>query len=50
MEIICKKCIQPNTELEFLQAYTGKKVYFDINEANPYFYCVAEADDKQYVK
>lgn len=50
MEIICKKCIQPNTELEFLQAYTWKNVYFDINEANPYFYCVAEADNKQYVK
>jgi hypothetical protein len=50
MEVICNKCIQPNTEYKFIEAYTAKKVYFDIDERNPYFYCVAEADAKNYVK
>jgi hypothetical protein len=50
MEVICNKCIQPNTEYKFIEAYTAKEVYFDIDERNPYFYCVAEADAKNYVK
>jgi S-layer homology domain len=50
MEVICRKCIQPTVEIEFLTKYTGKPIYFDINETNKYFYCVAEADDKSYVR
>lgn len=50
MEVICKKCIQPNTEDYFVNTYTGKDVFFDINESNRYFYCVAEADAMDYVR
>gem|GEM_PF-535868 len=50
MEVICKKCIQPNTALDLLKSYTGKDVYFDISEKNKYFYCIAEADVKDYVR
>ena len=50
MEVICLKCIQPHTEDYFLDTYTWKDVFFDINETNKYFYCVAEADAKNYVK
>lgn len=50
MEVICERCIQPHTEYKFLSEYTGKDVYFDIDEKNPYFYCVAEADAKKYVR
>lgn len=50
MEVICLKCIQPHTEDYFLNAYTGKYVFFDINDSNKYFYCVADADAKSYVK
>lgn len=50
IEVICKKCIQPNTALDLLESYTGKDIYFDINEKNKYFYCVAEADAKDYVR
>ncbi len=50
MEVICERCIQPHTEYTFLSKYTGKDVYFDIDETNPYFYCVAEADAKKYVR
>lgn len=50
MEVVCKKCIQPNTEYSFLEAYTGKDVYFDIDEKNKYFYCVADADANDYVR
>lgn len=50
MEVICKKCIQPNTEDYFYETYTGKYVFFDINESNRYFYCIAEADALDYVR
>lgn len=50
MEVICERCIQPHTEYEFLEEYRNEDVYFDINNSNPYFYCVAEADKKNYVR
>jgi len=50
MEVICERCIQPHTEYKFIDKYFNEDVYFDISNANPYFYCVAEADDKNYVR
>lgn len=50
MEVICKRCIQPHTELSFLQEYANADIYFDIDNTNPYFYCVAEADKQNYVR
>jgi len=50
MEVICERCIQPHTEYSFIEKYQNQDVYFDIDSSNPYFYCVAEADDKNYVR
>jgi len=50
MEVICERCIQPHTESRFIEAYANKDVYFDIDSSNPYFYCVAEADARNYVR
>jgi len=50
MEVICERCIQPHTEFRFIEKYVNEDVYFDISNTNPYFYCVAEADDKNYVR
>jgi len=50
MEVICERCIQPHTEFRFIEKYFNEDVYFDINNTNPYFYCVAEADTQNYVR
>jgi len=50
MEVICERCIQPHTEFKFIEAYANEDVYFDIDNTNPYFYCVAEADARSYVR
>lgn len=50
MEVVCERCIWPHTELQFLQNYTTKDVYFDVQRENPYFYCIAEADANNYVR
>ena len=50
MEVICERCIQPHTEYKYISEYSGKDVYFDIDESNAYFYCVAEADKQNYVR
>ncbi len=48
-EVSCKKCIKPYTVQELVDTYSGKDVYFDINEQNKYFYCIADANDNWYV-
>lgn len=50
MEVICERCIQPHTEQNFIDRYFNEDVYFDIDNTNPYFYCVAEADAQNYVR
>ncbi|MCH8518985.1 S-layer homology domain-containing protein, partial [Candidatus Gracilibacteria bacterium] len=50
MEVICEKCIQPQTQISFLQKYANSQAYFDVDKTNPYFYCIEEADDKDYVR
>ncbi len=50
MEVICKKCIQPQTDFQFIEEYASQDIYFDIDSSNPYFYCVAEADKQNYVR
>lgn len=50
MEVICERCIQPHTQYEFIEEYFNEDVYFDIDNSNPYFYCVAEADKQNYVR
>lgn len=50
MEVICKRCIQPHTEFQYIEKFLGEDVYYDIDNTNKYFYCVAEADSLNYVK
>lgn len=50
LEVICKRCIQPHTEFQYIEAYKDEDVYYDIDTSNPYFYCVAEADASNYVR
>lgn len=50
MEVICKKCISPNTDYNFIEAFAWTQPFFDVFETNKYFYCIAEAEDKNYVK
>lgn len=50
LEVICKRCIQPHTEFQYIEAYKDEDVYYDIDTSNPYFYCVGEADASNYVR
>jgi len=50
MEVACERCIQPHTEYKFIEKYWGQDVYFDVSPDNKNFYCIAEADDKNFVK
>ncbi len=50
MEVWCKKCIKPNTALEYIQKYTGKNIFFDLDQNNKNFYCIAEAKEIEVVK
>jgi len=46
MEIICKKCISPNTNFEFIKNYSDKIPFYDVEKQNKYFYCISESDNK----
>ncbi|MCD5380558.1 PKD domain-containing protein [Candidatus Gracilibacteria bacterium] len=50
MEVTCKKCISPNTDFGLIQEYSTALTFYDVEKTNKYFYCIAEADDKGYVK
>ena len=50
MEVICEKCIQPQTSISLLERYSNTQSYFDVPRTNPYFYCIEEANDKDYVR
>ena len=50
MEVTCKKCISPSTDFWLIQEYSTALTFYDVAKTNKYFYCIAEADDKWYVK
>lgn len=50
MEVSCEKCIQPHTEYSFIEAYQWEEIYFDVTQQNPYFYCIAAADENNVVR
>ena len=50
MEVICEKCIQPQTSILLIEQYSNIQTYFDVPRTNPYFYCIEEANDKDYVR
>lgn len=47
-EVSCKRCIQPNTDVEFLNKYTTNP-FFDISDGNKYFYCISDAKENNFV-
>lgn len=49
MEVTCQKCIQPNTEYGLISKYENEKTFFDLENTNKYFYCIAAANDVWYV-
>ncbi len=50
MEVTCRKCISPNTDFNLIKNYATAKTFYDVVKTNKYFYCIAEADTKGYVK
>jgi len=50
MEVVCNKCIQPETTMYYREKYYWENIFYDINVTNKYFYCIAEAKKKNYVK
>ncbi len=47
-EVSCKKCIQPNTDIFFVNKYKFPP-FFDVLQKNKYFYCIADAKANNYV-
>jgi len=47
-EVSCKKCIKPNTDIDFINKYNTSP-FFDINIDNKYFYCIADAKENNFV-
>ncbi len=50
MEVTCKKCIQPNVDLDIIKQYENTQLFYDISKENKYFYCIASADNDWYVQ
>ena len=50
LETNCQKCVKPDTNIDILSTYYWKNVYYDVNKNSDYFYCIAYADDKNYIQ
>lgn len=50
MEVWCKKCIKPNTSVDYILKYSDKKPFFDVETTNDYFYCIADATSNSITK
>jgi len=50
MGVSCKKCITPDVSPDFINLYTNKISFFDVLPKNKYFYCIADAKNKNYIK
>lgn len=50
METNCSDCIKPGTSYNLINNYLNKDVYYDVYNNSDYFYCIAEADNKKYVR
>ncbi|MDP2090794.1 MAG: PKD domain-containing protein [Candidatus Gracilibacteria bacterium] len=48
-EVTCKKCIQPNTSYDLVNKYENKLVFYDINQSNKYFYCIADSTNNSFL-
>ena len=49
MEASCKNCIIPDIDIEYIEAYYNTKPFFDLNNSNKNFYCIAESKENDYV-
>lgn len=49
LESSCKKCIKPYTDLSYIQTYIDRP-FFDVDQNNKYFYCIAYAKDNNFVQ
>lgn len=49
MEISCKKCTKPNASMDIVNEYWDKTPFYDVFESNSYSYCIALAEDKNYI-
>ncbi len=47
-EVSCKKCIQPNTDINLINKYKIPP-FFDVLKTNKYFYCIAYAKANNFV-
>ncbi len=50
MEVICKNCIMPDADLDLINMFAWTIPFYDLTDTNKYFYCIAEAKDKWYVR
>jgi len=50
LEVSCKKCTKPNTPVDVIKKYWNSVPYFDVSSSSKYSYCIAMADDQNYVK
>lgn len=48
-EIQCDRCIEPHTPSSTIEKYLGEDIFFDIDNTSPYFYCIAEADNRNLI-
>lgn len=48
-EVTCTNCISPNTLYSLIEKYSNQEVFYDINNTNKYFYCIADAKTKWFV-
>lgn len=49
-EVSCNKCIYPNTPANLVSKYYGDNIFFDLNNLNKNYYCIADMADKWFVK
>lgn len=48
-EISCSECVAPNTDLDLVKKHFNKNTFFDVNEENKFFYCIADALDTKKI-
>ncbi len=50
MEVSCRRCISPETNASYIREYSWTDTFYDVPASSKYFYCIAESDNKSYVK
>lgn len=50
MEVSCTKCTKPNASLDLINKYQDKTIFFDLDNSSKYSYCIASANDNDFIK